>query len=64
MAASATASRSSTVCRRPPPHGRRDTYRAQYSQNYQGTLPVEGDVVVPSTNIDGCQAFSADEAAR
>ncbi len=41
-----------------------NTYRAQYSQNYQGTLPVEGDVVVPSTNIDGCQAFSADEAAK
>jgi subtilisin family serine protease len=40
------------------------TYRAQYSQNYQGTLPVEGDVVVPSTNVDGCAAFSADEAAK
>jgi len=40
------------------------TWRAQYSQNYQGTLPVEGDVVVPSTNIDGCAAFSADEAAK
>ncbi|MCM3503499.1 S8 family serine peptidase [Curtobacterium sp. ODYSSEY 48 V2] len=40
------------------------TYRAQYSQNYQGTLPVEGDVVVPTTNIDGCAAFSADEAAK
>lgn len=40
------------------------TYRAQYSQNFQGTLPVEGDVVVPTTNIDGCAAFSADEAAR
>ncbi|PZE86250.1 S8 family serine peptidase [Curtobacterium sp. MCBD17_032] len=39
------------------------TYRSQYSQNYQGDLPVEGDVVVPSTNIDGCAAFSADEAA-
>ncbi|MBT2502700.1 S8 family serine peptidase [Curtobacterium sp. ISL-83] len=40
------------------------TWRAQYSQNYQGTLPVEGDVVVPTTNVDGCAAFSADEAAR
>lgn len=40
------------------------TWRAQYSQNYQGTLPVEGDVVVPSTNVDGCAAFSADEAAK
>ena len=40
------------------------TYRAQYSQNYQGTLPVEGDVVVPTTNVDGCAAFSADEAAK
>ncbi|WP_420369776.1 S8 family serine peptidase [Curtobacterium sp. L1-20] len=40
------------------------TYRSQYSQNYQGDLPVEGDVVVPSTNIDGCAAFSADEAAK
>ena len=39
-------------------------YRAQYSQNYRGTLPVEGDVVVPTTNVDGCAAFSADEAAR
>jgi len=40
------------------------TWRAQYSQNFQGTLPVEGDVVVPSTNVDGCAAFSADEAAK
>ncbi|WP_144756310.1 S8 family peptidase [Curtobacterium pusillum] len=40
------------------------TWRAQYSQNYQGTLPVEGDVVVPGTNVDGCAAFSADEAAK
>jgi len=40
------------------------TWRAQYSQNFQGTLPVEGDVVVPTTNIDGCAAFSADEAAK
>jgi subtilisin family serine protease len=40
------------------------TYRAQYSQNYTGELPVEGDVVVPTTNIDGCAAFSADEAAK
>ncbi|WFR68127.1 S8 family serine peptidase [Curtobacterium flaccumfaciens] len=40
------------------------TYRAQYSQNYQGTLPVEGDVVVLSTNVDGCAAFSDDEAAK
>lgn len=40
------------------------TWRAQYSQNYQGTLPVEGDVVVPATNVDGCAAFSADEAAK
>ncbi|MBA8989780.1 subtilisin family serine protease [Curtobacterium pusillum] len=40
------------------------TYRAQYSQNYTGTLPVEGDVVVPSTDVDGCAAFSADEAAK
>ncbi|WP_439693693.1 S8 family serine peptidase [Curtobacterium sp. SP.BCo] len=40
------------------------TWRAQYSQNYQGTLPVEGDVVVPTTNVDGCAAFSADEAAK
>jgi subtilisin family serine protease len=39
------------------------TYAAQYSQNYQGTLPVEGDVVVPTTNIDGCTTFSAAEAA-
>ncbi|MCY1694114.1 S8 family peptidase [Curtobacterium sp. SL109] len=39
------------------------TYAAQYSQNYQGTLPVEGDVVVPTTNIDGCAAFSAADAA-
>ncbi|OIH97591.1 S8 family serine peptidase [Curtobacterium sp. MCBA15_001] len=41
-----------------------NTYRAQYSQNYQGALPVEGDVVAPTTNIDGCAAFSADEAAK
>jgi subtilisin family serine protease len=40
------------------------TWRAQYSQNYQGELPVEGDVVVPTTNVDGCAAFSADEAAK
>ncbi len=40
------------------------TYRAQYSQNYQGALPVEGDVAVPTTNVDGCAAFSADEAAK
>lgn len=40
------------------------TWRAQYSQNYAGALPVEGDVVVPTTNIDGCAAFSADEAAK
>lgn len=40
------------------------TWRAQYSQNYTGDLPVEGDVVVPTTNIDGCAAFSADEAAK
>lgn len=40
------------------------TYRAQYSQNHQGELPVEGDVVVPTTNVDGCAAFSDDEAAR
>ncbi|OII38172.1 hypothetical protein BIU98_14965 [Curtobacterium sp. MMLR14_010] len=40
-----------------------DTYRAQYSQNYQGALPVEGDVVVPTTNVDGCKPFSATEAA-
>lgn len=40
------------------------TWRAQYSQNYTGELPVEGDVVVPTTNVDGCTAFSADEAAR
>ncbi len=41
------------------------TYRAQYSQNYQGTLPVEGDVSScrPRTST-GCQAFSADEAAK
>ncbi|MGU3410337.1 S8 family serine peptidase [Microbacterium sp. M1A1_1b] len=39
------------------------TYRAQYSQNYQGTLPVEGDVVVPTSNVDGCAAFSAEDAA-
>ncbi len=39
------------------------TYRAQYSQNYQGALPVEGDVVVPTTNVDGCAAFSAADAA-
>ncbi|WIB60749.1 S8 family serine peptidase [Curtobacterium sp. MCLR17_007] len=39
------------------------TYAAQYSQNYQGALPVEGDVVVPTTNVDGCAAFSAADAA-
>ncbi|WIB13960.1 S8 family serine peptidase [Curtobacterium sp. MCPF17_052] len=39
------------------------TWRAQYSQNHQGPLPVEGDVVVPTTDIDGCTAFSADQAA-
>jgi len=40
------------------------TYRAQYSQSYQGTLPVEGDVVIPSAaDIDGCTAFGADDAA-
>ncbi|WP_439690103.1 S8 family serine peptidase [Curtobacterium sp. SP.BCp] len=38
-------------------------WRAQYSQNYTGTLPVEGDVVVPTTNIDGCTAFSGADAA-
>ncbi|WIE65391.1 S8 family serine peptidase [Curtobacterium sp. MCLR17_036] len=40
------------------------TYRAQYSQNFTGTLPVEGDVVVPTANVDGCAAFSADDAAK
>ncbi|MDY1005518.1 S8 family serine peptidase [Curtobacterium sp. CFBP9011] len=39
------------------------TWRAQYSQDYQGALPVEGDVVVPTTDVDGCTAFSADQAA-
>ncbi|WIB26982.1 S8 family serine peptidase [Curtobacterium sp. MCSS17_015] len=39
------------------------TWRGQYSQQFQGALPVEGDVVVPTTNIDGCAAFSADQAA-
>ncbi len=40
------------------------TYRSQYSQNFTGTLPVEGDVVVPTSNIDGCAAFSAADAAK
>ncbi|ROQ17659.1 subtilase family protein [Curtobacterium sp. PhB171] len=40
------------------------TYRSQYSSNFTGTLPVEGDVVVPTTNIDGCAAFSPEEAAK
>lgn len=40
------------------------TYRAQYSQNYQGELPVEGDVFAPTVDVDGCTAFSADEAAK
>ncbi|MFJ2977307.1 S8 family serine peptidase [Curtobacterium sp. NPDC087082] len=39
------------------------TYRAQYSQNFQGTLPVEGDVVVPTTNVDGCTPFTGADAA-
>ncbi len=40
------------------------TWRAQYSQDYSGTLPVEGDVAVPTTNVDGCTAFTgADKAA-
>lgn len=40
------------------------TYRSQYSSNFTGTLPVEGDVVVPTTNIDGCAAFSPADAAE
>ena len=40
------------------------TYRSQYSSNFTGTLPVEGDVVVPTANIDGCAAFSAADAAK
>lgn len=40
------------------------TYRSQYSSNFKGTLPVEGDVVVPTANIDGCAAFSAADAAK
>jgi len=40
------------------------TYRSQYSSNFKGTLPVEGDVVVPTTNIDGCAAFSPADAAE
>jgi subtilisin family serine protease len=39
------------------------TYRSQYSSSYQGTLPVEGDVVVPTVDVDGCTAFTGDEAA-
>ncbi|MEK6310601.1 MAG: S8 family serine peptidase [Curtobacterium sp.] len=39
------------------------TWRGQYSQDFQGTLPVEGDVVVPTTNIDGCTPFTGADAA-
>ena len=38
-------------------------WRAQYSQNFQGTLPVEGDVFVPTVDVDGCTPFTGDEAA-
>ncbi|MFJ4221402.1 S8 family serine peptidase [Curtobacterium luteum] len=39
------------------------TWRGQYSQNFQGSLPVEGDVVVPTANVDGCTAFTGADAA-
>jgi subtilisin family serine protease len=39
------------------------TWRGQYSQNFQGTFPVEGDVFVPTVDVDGCKPFGADEAA-
>jgi subtilisin family serine protease len=46
------------------PSDKTGNVRAQYSQNYQGTLPVEGDVVVPSAaDPDGCTPFGADDAA-
>lgn len=39
------------------------TWRAQYSQDFTGTLPVEGDVAVPTTDIDGCLPFTGADAA-
>ncbi len=39
------------------------TWRGQYSQDYKGSLPVEGDVVVPTTDIDGCTPFTGADAA-
>ncbi|OEI68230.1 hypothetical protein Cus16_1901 [Curtobacterium sp. ER1/6] len=38
-------------------------WRAQYSQSYTGTLPVEGDVFVPTVDVDGCTPFTGAEAA-
>ncbi|MGN8051073.1 S8 family serine peptidase [Curtobacterium sp. 22159] len=45
------------------PSGVAKTYRSQYSQNFKGALPVEGDVVVPTTDVDGCSAFTGADAA-
>jgi subtilisin family serine protease len=39
------------------------TYRSQYSSSFQGKLPVEGDVFVPTVDVDGCTPFTGDEAA-
>ncbi|WP_144762192.1 S8 family serine peptidase [Curtobacterium sp. 9128] len=63
VAASATGQSLYDAVRATAPADVANTYRAQYSQNYQGTLPVEGDVVVPTSNVDGCSAFSAADAA-
>lgn len=45
------------------PAGVAGTYRSQYSGDYKGTLPVEGDVFVPTVDVDGCKPFTGAEAA-
>jgi subtilisin family serine protease len=45
------------------PAGVAKTYRSQYSSSYTGTLPVEGDVFVPTVDVDGCAPFTGAEAA-